>query len=203
MARTSTDERLRRPEIILSDLLKSAARGEVLTTDHNPRILHRAVVLAVDVEGGLLENETGTGSIVVVDRSGRRKDYPASIGPVNPRGSIRARILTRARDRLEDDDQTDVYWPVFSAEQLALPVSVGEHVYVLFEDEDFGHGLWLSRVAGQDAANSFEGKTSYTLPTTRPSATDMFVDRPARYPQDDGFAGERSQSAADLFRPKG
>lgn len=203
MTRSSIDERLRRPELVLSDLLKSAARGEVLTTDINPRVLHRAAVLAVDVEGGLLENESGTGSIVCVDRVGIRREYPAGLGPSNPRGSIRARVITRGRDRLEDDGQTGVYWPVFSAEQLALPVSVGEHVYVLFEDEQFEHGLWLSRVAGQDAANSFEGRTSYTLPTSRSSAADIFVDRPARYPQDDGFAGERSQSAADLFRPGG
>lgn len=192
-------QRFRNPELILSDLLRSAAVGEIVTAQDNPMVLHRAIVMAVDQEGGRLQNEVGAGDISVTLPDGHRRSYPASIGPTNPRGSIRARILTRAFDRLEADDRADVFWPLFSSEQLSLPISVGEHVYVMFEDGHFEHGLWISRVSGHDAANNFPGAQSYDFPTGRRSAMTAFEGDSVDYPQEDDFAGEAPRSAMDAF----
>jgi len=174
----------RRPELILGDLLVRAARGE-----HGPsRHYHRAVVLAVDLEGGLLQNKDGSGGIDVTDRSGRSRHYGATVGPDNPRGSIKGRILTDGLDRLLDDADTRVFWPLLSADQLSIPVSPGEHVYVVFEGTGMDHGVWVSRVPGQDSANSFKGTDSYTAPSSPRTGMDFFEPNGPEYDTSDEHA---------------
>lgn len=174
----------RRPELILGDLLLRAARGEIGAAKH----YHRAVVLAVDLEGGLLQNKDGTGGMDVMDRAGQTKHYDAIIGPENPRGSVKARILTDGLDRLLDDADLRVFWPMLPHDQLAIPISPGEHVYVVFEGEGMDHGIWLSRVSGQDSANSFKGTDSYTAPSAPQTGMDSFEPNEAEYDTSDEHA---------------
>lgn len=173
----------RRPELILGDLLVRNARGE-----GSARHYHRAVVLAVDLEGGLLQNKDGSGGIDVVDRSGQTRHYDASVGPENPRGSIKARVLTDGLDRLLDDADVRVFWPLLPTDQLAGPVSPGEHVYVVFEGEGTDHGIWVARVSGQDSANSFRGADSYTAPSAPQSGMDSFEPNEPQYDTSDEHA---------------
>lgn len=116
----------------------------------------RAVVLAVDVDGGKLSNPDGQGSVVV-----GKETYKAVIGPPNPQNSVKARIITKGFDRFFTDDDLGVYWPMVQNDHLSIPIKPGEHVYVMFEDEHFQHGLWLFKVSGHDDANSFQGIKSF------------------------------------------
>ena len=174
----------RHPELILADLIRSHARS-----DGRERHYRRAAVVAVDLEGGLLQNESGSGSVVVRSRDGRTKTYPAIPGVNSPRGSIKARILTDGLDRLLADEDLRVFWPLFPQDQFAVPISPGEHVYVVFEDEGLVHGLWVSRVPGQDSANSFRGTDSYSAPSSPGSAMDSFEPNDPEYDRSDEHAG--------------
>lgn len=176
----------RRPELILADLIQRAARGE----DRERRVYYRATVLAVDLEGGKLQNKSGTGSVDVRIASGQTRTYRAVPGPDNPRGSIKARVLTDGLDRLLSDDDVRVFWPMFPHDQIALPISPGEHVYVVFEGNGMDHGLWISRVSGQDSANSFQGVKSYTAITSHQhSAMETFEPSSPDYQRTDEYAG--------------
>ena len=108
----------RRPELVLAELIRKSARG-----DDRERHYRRAVVIAVDLEGGLLQNGTGAGSVVVRDRDGKSRTYPAIPGVENPRGSVKARILTDGFDRLLADEDLRVFWPMFPQDQLGVPIS--------------------------------------------------------------------------------
>lgn len=174
----------RRPEMILAEMIRTEARD-----DGRDRHYRRAVVLAIDLEGGLLQNEGGSGTFAVRDRSGRIRQFPALPGTENPRGSVKARILTDGLDRLLSDDDLRVFWPMFPQDQLAVPISPGEHVYVVFEDEGMSHGLWVSRVSGQDSANSFQGTDSYNAPSSPGSAMDSFEPNDPEYQRTDEHAG--------------
>ena len=173
----------RNPELVLAEMIRERARG-----DERVRHYRRAVVMAIDLDGGKLQNRDGSGSLSVRNRDGRVVTYPALVGPDNPRGSIKARILTDGLDRLLSDDELRVFWPMFPQDQLGIPVSSGEHVYVVFEDEGLTHGLWISRVSGQDSANSFKGSDSYVSPSSPASAMDAFEDNPPEYQTDDVHA---------------
>ena len=178
----------RRPELILSELIRDRARA-----DERDRHYRRAVVLAIDLEGAMLQNKSGSGEISVKNRAGQTKRYPAIPGIENPRGSIKARILTDGLDRLIADEDLRVFWPMFPQDQFAVPISPGEHVYVVFEDEGLSHGLWISRVPGQDSANSFIGTDSYTAPSSPGSAMDSFEPNDPEY--------QRTEEHASLAPP--
>lgn len=182
MSNHRTNDWYRRPQQILADIIRKAARGD------SERRLWRATVLAVDVEGGRLENPQGAGTLTVVDRQGRSREIQAKVGTENPRGSVKARVLTDGFDRLLDDDDVRTFWPMFPQDQLALPISPGEHVYVMFEN-GLDHGIWLSRVSGQDSAGSFLGTDSYTATGAPQSAVDAFADNPPDFQTDDESAG--------------
>lgn len=177
-------DRYRRPELILGEVLLRAARGE---SEHR-RHYHRAVVLAVDLEGSLLQNRDGSGGLDVTDRTGQSRRYDAIVGPENPRGSIKARVLTDGLDRLLDDADVRVFWPLLPFDQLAGPVSAGEHVYVVFEGSGMDHGIWITRVSGQDSANSFKGTDSYTAPSAPQSGMDSFEPNDPQYDTTDEHA---------------
>jgi len=154
----NSGESIRRPELVLGDLLKKHARGEIVTSDFLPKILYRAVVLAVDVEGGKLSGANiGNDTVNGVGVDGRERDYTRISGPSNPRGSIKAIVIDSARDSFYDEDSARILWPFFPNDQMSLPVSPGEHVYCIFEDELMEHGLWVCRVSGHDTANVSKG----------------------------------------------
>ena len=173
----------RRPELILADMIRDHARA-----DERERHYRRAVVMAIDTEGGRLQNKSGDGTVVVRTQDGQTRRYPALAGMENPRGSIKARLLTDGLDRLVSDEDLRVYWPMFPQDQLSVPISPGEHVYVVFEDESMSHGLWISRVSGQDSANSFKGTDSYVAPSSPGSAMDSFEPNEPEYQLTDEHA---------------
>jgi hypothetical protein len=78
---------------------------------------------------------------------------------------------------------------MFPTDQLGVPVAPGEHVYVTFEGKGTEHGLWLSRVSGQDSAGSFQGVDSYTAPSAQQSAMDNFEPNDPEYQRTDASAG--------------
>lgn len=172
----------RRPELILSDLLQKTARGE------KERHYYRAAVLAVDLEGGKLQNPDADGELAVMGRDGTTRKYRAISGPTNPRGSVKARIITDGFDRLLDDQSLRVFWPMFPQDMAGTPVTPGEHVYVMFEGEGMAHGIWVSRVAGHESANSSQGALEYDAPSSPQSAMDKFEPNGPEYPRDDDYA---------------
>lgn len=173
----------RRPELILAEVIERAGR------DDRERTHYRAVVLAVDLEGGMLQNPDAAGEVRVTQRDGSVRTFAAMTGVANPRGAVKARVLTDGLDRLLDDRDLRVFWPMFPQDLAGTPASPGEHVYVIFEGEGLTNGLWLSRVAGQESANSFDGTASYSAPSSPESAMDSFEKNDARYPRDEAHAG--------------
>lgn len=152
-------DRFTKPEIFLAELLRKSAQGSFHERDENVPFLHRASVVAVDVVGGKLENPKGDGKITH-KFNGKSIDIPATIGPENPRNSIKARILTGGFDQFFNDDDLRVFWPFFS-EHDTSPIKPGEHVYVVFEDSDFQHGLWINRIPGHEGNNFIRGESTF------------------------------------------
>ncbi len=185
----------KRPELVLARLVSDAARGPEPT-----RNVRRALVLAVDQEGGMLENPAGSGTFASSWPGVKTKILRAQVGPANPRGSIKARVLTDGLDRLRTDDEVRVFWPMFPPDQLGMPVSPGEHVYVMFEGDGMSNGFWLSRVPGHEGAGSYTGNRSYVAPSAPGSAMDNFEENPGTYPKDEAHASlAPSVSAIDHF----
>lgn len=153
-------DKFRRPELFLSELLRKGAQGSFSERDENSRVFFRALVVAVDVVGGRLENPGGDGKLTHVI-NGKSVDVPATVGPLNPMNSVKARVLTDGGDQFTTDNRLRVFWPFFP-EHVSIPIKPGEHVYVLFEDEDFQHGLWFSKVSGHHGVNRKTGQSTYT-----------------------------------------
>lgn len=202
---TSNVERYRRPEIIFADLLKKFAQGE-FPSDSGQLSLHRAVVLAIDVEGGKLQGAPG-GSVTGVNLDGKRWTYPSIPGSANPKNSVKAMVISQGLDSFYTENDARVFWPMFPADQLSLPVCPGEHVYVLFEDRHREHGLWISRVSGHDDPNFFPGaeKLEQLRGSSGPPRLNAFFDgnrtEPPAYRTDDAFsASNKSQrNLSELF----
>ena len=115
--RKITQYEMRNPDKILSNLINDYVEG--VFDDY--RWLHRAVVLRIDYIGGQFETN-----------------------PDNPKGSIIARRVSDGADRYTSNEDLGTYYPFFP---FGLsPVKEGEHVYVMFEDEDEEHGLWITRI---------------------------------------------------------
>lgn len=185
----------RRPELILSEVLRDAARGKPAD-----RTVRRALVLAVDHEGGTLQNTNGTGEYESVWPGHRSRKLSAVVGPPNPRGSIKARVLTDALDRLRSDEDTRVFWPLFPPDQMGIPVVPGEHVYIMFEGSGLDNGFWLSRVPGHESAGAFIGNSSYVSQSSPGSAMDSFESNPSDYPKTEEHASMApGTSAMDHF----
>lgn len=153
---TFDSERVKRPELVLGELLRSYASGELSAAG---KLLYRAVVLAVDEEGGRLSapRQASGEDVPGVGVDGSPRVYRAVSGPTNPRGSVKALLIDQARDSFFDEDSARVLWPLFPTDQFSLPISPGEHVYTLFEDGGLEHGLWVCRVSGHDGPNFVPG----------------------------------------------
>jgi len=124
------------PSRILDNLVNDYINGAL--DDYN--FLFRALVVEIDTIGGQLSDE------------GEFK---------NPPNSIKARILTKDRNR--DKENLRVFWPLFPYD--VMPIKEGEHVYVIFENnQDEDGGLWISRIPEPNDINNLnftEGKKKY------------------------------------------
>lgn len=163
-------EKIRRPEILLNEFLRKGIKGLFRQKTESPVFLYRAVVLAVDEQGGKLENPDGSGTLThIID--GKKENIEAREGPKNPKNSIRARLLSNGEDKFSFDNRLRIYWPMFDMQTI----KPGEHVYVTFEDEEKNHGLWISKVAGHDDLNFAEG-SEYQVTGNEDSKTNKFPD---------------------------
>lgn len=117
MKKTLRDKDILLPSRNVNDLYRDYV-GNRLGGD---RLFYRAVVIAIDTVGGVLEQT-----------------------PSNPRNSIKARLLTDSANSFLDNDDLHIFWPMFPYD--FFPIKEGEHVYVLFEDENKQNGLWMTRI---------------------------------------------------------
>ena len=150
----------RRPELFLSSLIRSWAMGEIPSTTEAPAVFQRALVIAIDVKGGQLENPTGSGGVDHILSNGQKLHVRAQKGPENPRNSIKARILSDGYDRFSSDADLRVFWPFFP-EHIAVPIKISEHVYIMFEDAEKMHGLWIAKIPGHQGLNYAPGEKTY------------------------------------------
>lgn len=171
MPKIITRDSFRRPETIFKDLLRRDARGLLQSVDDTPQLFFRALVVAVDVEGGLLENPGAQGSLSH-NFDGQKFDVAARFGPKNPPNSVKARILSDGLDKFSTDENLRVFWPIFP-DNASDPVKPGEHVYVLFEDSSQRHGLWFSKVSGHDGVNYAPGQSFYKEQENHPLASNF------------------------------
>jgi hypothetical protein len=156
-----SNEKYRRPSIAFQDILRKGSGGVYREKGEYSAFMFRAVVIAVDTIGGRLETPTGKphkksgdkwveGGKELEEIVREAKGPPLAKysivpnkGPVNPANSIKARIISNNMDQFISDDDLRCYWPMFPG---ISNISAGEMVYVVFEDEDFTHGLWLAKV---------------------------------------------------------
>lgn len=188
-------EKILRPEIGLTELLRKNAGGEFWERDEYVPFMYRAIVVAVDAAGGRLENPDGTVSEALESRipyvdspgsSGQSFSYVVvpTKGPANPPNSLRARIVTNGLDQFLDDQHLRTFWPLFQNAFVPMP---GELAYVVFEDSSFTHGLWLARVPmpfSNITQNSNRALLSDVLQTTAgvPPRASLFSDTPPIQP---------------------
>ena len=166
-------DRFWRPERFWDDFIRKGVKGFFVERDESVPFLFRALVIGVDTDGGKLENPDGNGSVTHT-LNGQSFDVPARVGPENPPNSIKARVLTDGLDRFFIDEELRVFWPFFP-DSLSIPVKPGEHVYVVFEDQDKTHGLWVSKVPGHVGVNYVPGETKY-VPPDQGALVDKFPD---------------------------
>jgi hypothetical protein len=162
-------DKFRRPELLLNEFLRKGAKGLFRERSEYAPVIFRALVLAVDVVGGQLENPQGTGQ-VSHEIDGNKYDVDAKIGPKNPQNSIKARVLTDGMDKFYSDENLKVFWPFFP-QGVSIPIKPGEHVYVMFEDSDQKHGLWISKVSGHEGMNYAPGANFFVPVSSAPLAS--------------------------------
>lgn len=149
-----TNEKFRRPAISFAETLTKGANGTYRERDEYVQFMFKALVVAMDTQGGKLETPDGypEGDALyqeVTYPNGKKDSYTIlgeagriNVGPRNPKNSVKARIISNGVDQFVDDDDLRVYWPLLPG--VDNP-GAGEVVYVVFEDETMNHGLWLSR----------------------------------------------------------
>lgn len=180
-------DKFRRPSLFLTELIRKSSQGQLVERGDYPTFLYRAVVVAVDVKGGQLENLGGSGQVAhTID--GKSFQVQAIVGPDNPKNSVKARIISNGFDQFTHDDNLRIFWPFFP-ESDGVPVKPGEHVYVVFEDENFEHGLWITKMPGHENVNYYRGEKSYNASNAGSLAT--------LYPQGQGAGSSQNQLNTD------
>lgn len=171
--------------------MQKYVRGELLEKGNAPPVLMRALVVAVDVVGGKLENPSPASGDRVEHKlpNGQSYSVPANVGPQNPRNSVKARVLTDGQDQFYSDNTLKVFWPFFP-EHVAVPIKPGEHVYVMFEDPGMTHGLWIGKVPGHEGLNFRPGVSTYKVDSDD-SLASMF-------PETAGASGPEPQYNTEL-----
>jgi hypothetical protein len=150
-------DRFKFPDQILAETLTQSAREQGASKSDNPSVFKRALVVAVDVQGGKLQNPGGTGELTHLINN-RPVKIKAIEGPLNPRNSIKARIITDGLDQFFDDDSLRIFYPM----QESASVKPGEHAIVMFEDSGGENGWWFGRVPGHEGANLALGEKSFS-----------------------------------------
>jgi hypothetical protein len=173
MSDSQNYDKFHRPELFFAELLQKSASGKLQENGENVRFLYRATVLAVDVLGGKLENPTAVGS-VSHSYNNKSVTFLSKIGPENPRNSIKARVLTDSLDGVTADEDLKIFWPLFP-EHIMVPIKPGEHVYVIFEDTNFQHGLWLCKIPGHEGVNFVKGQSKFESDSSQ-SLSNKFSD---------------------------
>jgi hypothetical protein len=196
---SQSHDKFHRPEIFLSELLQKGARGDFHERDENSTILYRATVIAVDVIGGKLQNANAAGS-VTHEFNGKSINVKATHGPDNPRNSIKARVISSGHDKFTSDEDTPVFWPFFP-EHMSVPIKPGEHVYVIFEDHDFQHGLWVCKIPGHEGVNFVQGEKTFK-PSNADSLTSKFPDSNDAAADKDGLDTDKAASECDMNQGK-
>lgn len=166
-----TRQKFIQPELFLNELLRKYAKGKFLERDESLPFLYRAVVVAVDTVGSKLENKKGEGT-VTHNIEKKEHSIKANVGVQNPRNSIKARIISDGLDQFFSDNDLRVFWPFFP-EHISLPIKPGEHVYVIFEDNKFEHGLWICKIPGHENINFYRGQNSFNAKEDR-KLTNLF-----------------------------
>lgn len=200
-------DKFRRPVISFTETLINGANGTYRERGEYVQFMFKALVVAMDTQGGKLETPDGVpegGALWqrVQYPNGKTDEYQVAgddgkvnVGPRNPKNSVKARIISNGVDDFVDDDDLRVYWPLFPG--VDNP-SAGEVVYVVFEDETMTHGLWLSRAPlnGElDTANQVlmpaetdsKDTLSSKFPGAPPETSDGGSDAGTVSPQKDHF----------------
>lgn len=179
----ATQEKYKRPELFLQELLRKYAKGQLLDTTSNVQPFMKAIVLAIDLDGGNLSNPDAVGSVTV-----GKTTFRAQVGPRNPANSIKARVISKGFDRFFTDAETRVFWPMVQNDHISVPIKPGEHVTVIFEDQHYEHGLWLFKASGHEGPNFSEGAASFSQ-VSQTNAMDAF-ERPQNDPITDTIASD-------------
>lgn len=142
----------------------------------NSNFLYRVLVTKVDLVGGKLEGP---------DTEIRKDESP------NPKGSIQGRMITGGADRATPEKELPVFWPLFPFD--LMPVKEGEHVYVIFEDNNNRtHGLWVSR-----APDNFKIEQLNLVPGEK-----KYKDNPDGDSSDVGIDAAAQDTDLDATQPK-
>ena len=75
------------------------------------------------------------------------------MNPPNPPNSVQARIYSSGLDANIPSNALTVFHPLLPG-HLSPSLTIGEHVYVVFEDEQMTQGLWISTVASHVNLNN-------------------------------------------------
>jgi hypothetical protein len=139
----------------LSDVLQNNSRG----MDSPERLLYRAVVMDIDTVGGKFTTA---------------RNFPSG-DFLNPKNSILAKVFTRNVDTYEDEESYTLCCPLFP-QHLGIPLKIGEHVYVIFEDPiSKNFALWISRPPEpyqiDDLNFNFSGDRPYSLANEDPESS--------------------------------
>ncbi len=177
-------DRYKFPEQILAKVLIGDAREQGASKSDSQSPFKRALVVAVDVQGGKLQNPGGTGELIHLINN-RPVKIKAIEGPNNPQNSIKARVLTDGGDQFLDDDSLKIFYPMMES----ASVKPGEHALVMFEDSGAENGLWFGRVPGHEGVNIALGEKSFSK-----SGQDSLA---SKFPDTAGAASPEEDLATD------
>lgn len=133
-----TFENLLFPEQLMSKMISDYVSGKLTSQ----KFFYRARIEQIDTVGGKLE-----------------------ASPANPPNSVRARIYTNGLDSNLPSEALNIFHPIYPPHMMP-PVEVGEHIFVMFEDDKFSNGLWFSTVPSYYNVNYSNPDESYRPATT-------------------------------------
>lgn len=185
-------DRFRFPDQILAEILTEGAREQGASKSDNPSVFKRALVVAVDVQGGKLQNPGGSGTLTHLINN-RSIQIKAIDGPKNPRNSIKARIITDGGDQFIDDDSLRVFYPM----QESASVKPGEHALVMFEDSGEESGWWFGRVPGHEGTNISLGEKAF-IKDGQDSLANKFPETAGASPPEEDLSTDAAAAEAPL-----
>jgi hypothetical protein len=188
-------DKFRYPDQFLADLLRKGARDEIGHRSENPTIFHRALVIAVDVIGGKLQNPGASGKLVQ-KVAGKDIEVAAIAGPPNPMNSIKARIISDGFDQFINDDDLRIFYP-FLPDHISVPVKPGEHVFVTFEDAAYQNGLWLWKVPGHQGINIVPGEKTF-LKANNSKLSNLFPETSSASSPDEDLATDEAAGESGI-----